>query len=352
MILGIDTSNYTTSVAVVSREQQLLFDQRTVLKVAEGERGLQQSAAVFQHLQNLPGLLTAALTAYPEIRCVCYSAKPRPMEGSYMPVFRAGEGFAQTVAAAMKVPSVAATHQEGHIMAGLWSAGFRPTGPFLVMHLSGGTTDLLHVEPVKRGFAIKALGSSSDLHAGQFVDRIGVKMGLPFPAGPALEILARGAKGDGETALAGQSHTENPMGTAPAISGKEAEMSSYSLQLPSSVSGYTISFSGPCSAAERQIGRGADPVWVAFAVFRCVANSVEKVLKKAMAETGLREVLFVGGVAANQLIRQRLIDRLSPSSLRNVRLYFAGSDYSRDNAVGIGLLGLETLRTAVDSSKI
>lgn len=309
MILGIDTSNYTTSVAVVSKEQQLLFDQRTVLSVAEGERGLQQSAAVFQHLQNLPELLTAALDAERgEIRGVCYSAKPRPMEGSYMPVFRVGEGFAQTIASALGVPLFATTHQEGHIMAGLWSAGFQPTGAFLAMHLSGGTTDLLRVEPVAGGYQMETLGSSSDLHAGQFVDRIGVQLGLPFPAGPALEALARSA------------HTA-------------------AVTLPSSVAGYTISFSGPCSAAERQIDAGAAPAEVAFAVLRCIANSVEKVLRTAMTETGLCEIVFVGGVAANTLIRQRLNERLAHPALKG-KLYYAEPQYSRDNAVGVGLLGL------------
>lgn len=341
MILGIDTSNYTTSVAVVSKEQQLLFDQRNVLNVAEGERGLQQSAAVFQHLQNLPGLLTAALEAHRnDISSVCYSAKPRPIEGSYMPVFRTGEGFARAVAAALEVPLRTTTHQEGHIMAGLWSAGFQPRGAFLAMHLSGGTTDLLRVEPTDGGFLIETLGSSSDLHVGQFVDRIGVKLGLPFPAGPALEGLARGSAG-WEKSIG---RVVESVGLTYAEQVAEAHQAGESLQfgalsLPSSVEGYTISFSGPCSAAERQIDGGADPAQIAFAVFRCIANSTEKVLKKAMKETKLREILFVGGVAANTLIRQRLVERLGHPAL-NGRLYFAEPGYSRDNAVGVGLLGL------------
>lgn len=347
MILGIDTSNYTTSVAVVSKEQQLLFDQRTVLRVEEGERGLQQSAAVFQHLQNLPGLLAAALSEYRgEITGVCYSAKPRSLVDSYMPVFRVGEGFAQTVAATLGVPLYASTHQEGHIMAGLWSAGYEPTGPFLAMHLSGGTTDLLMVEPVANGFKIETLGSSSDLHAGQFVDRIGVKLGLPFPAGPALEELAQGAWVEAEV-------NEGLTVTGLEDRGRESAIESSTnldagqvvnhpgqhplITLPSSVSGYTISFSGPCSAAERAIDSGEDSGLVAFAVFRCIANSTEKVLKRAIAETGLKQILFVGGVASNQLIKTRL-QRLTHPAI-GAKLYFAEPRYSRDNAVGIGVLG-------------
>ena len=313
MILGIDTSNYTTSVAVVSLEQQLLFDQRKVLAVAAGERGLQQSVAVFQHVQNLPAILPQALAKHREgIRAVVYSAKPRPLTESYMPVFRTGEGFAETVGAALGVPVYQTTHQEGHVMAGLWSAGFVPQGPFLAMHLSGGTTDLLLIEPRDVGFAIETLGSSSDLHAGQLVDRIGVKLGLPFPAGPALEKLALTAV---DTAPRGENFV-----------------------LPSSVKGYTISFSGPCSAAERQIDAGVESGVIAFAVLRNIAKSVEKVLTEAIRETGVHDILFVGGVAANSIIKERLLRQLSHPAIGG-RLYFASPEYSRDNSVGVALLG-------------
>lgn len=325
MILGIDTSNYTTSVAVVSLEQQLLFDQRTLLKVEEGERGLQQSAAVFQHLQNLPPLLAEALEHYrSEIGAICYSAKPRPLEGSYMPVFRTGEGFAQTLAHALDVPLFTSTHQEGHVMAGMWSAGFRPAGPFLTMHLSGGTTDLLRVEPVVGGFQIETLGSSADLHAGQFVDRIGVKLGLSFPAGPGLEELALGA-------VEARMLTEGD-------DARGAETLGETLRLPSSVKGYTISFSGPCSAAERWLDAGHNQASVAYAVLRCIVKSVEKVLLKALVETHVQDVLFVGGVAANSLIKERLQRQLTHPAV-GARVYFAEPRFSRDNAVGVALIG-------------
>lgn len=318
MILGIDTSNYTTSVAVVSKEQQLLFDQRKILDVPVGERGLQQSAAVFQHLRNLPEILKPALSEFrDQLTAICYSDTPRPIEGSYMPVFKVGGGYAQTLATALDLPLRKSTHQEGHLAAGLWSADLTPGGPFLAMHLSGGTTDLLRVEPYPGGFRIELLGSSSDLHAGQFVDRIGVKLGMGFPAGPTLENLA---------------HERN-----------DSTNDGNRVSLPSSVDGYTISFSGPCSAAERHLDRGAEPSDVAFSIFRCIANSVEKVVTAAVEETGLKEILFVGGVAANGLIKERLRHRLEHPAV-GARLYFAEPRYSRDNAVGVGVLGISLLK--------
>ncbi len=310
MIIGIDTSNYTTSVAVVSDEQQLLLDRRIILDVAQGERGLQQSAAVFQHLQNMPELLAQALDLYrPWLTGICFSATPRPREGSYMPVFKVGAGYARTLSAALGIPLLTSTHQEGHLAAGLWSSGFVPTGSFLTIHLSGGTTDLLLVKPLSRGFEIETLGSSSDIHAGQFVDRIGVALGLEFPAGMALERLVK--------------------------EGNNSE----GLVFPGSVDNYMMSFSGPCSAAKRALQSGEPPVRVAYGVFRCIANSLEKVLGKAMQDTGLKDILLVGGVAANSLIRERLVYRLEHRAVGG-RLHFAEPTYCRDNAVGVALLGL------------
>lgn len=308
MILGIDTSNYMTSVAVVSREQQLLFDQRLLMTVKRGERGLQQSAAVFQHLKNLPTILEQVFRHRWQLQGISYSSQPRPIKGSYMPVFQVGTGYAKTLASALDLPLISTSHQEGHLFAGLWSSGFSPTNPFLTIHLSGGTTDLLRVQPGNESYQIACLGGSQDLHAGQFVDRIGVKLGLNFPAGPALESLA-----------------------------KKSQIA-VDLTIPAAVKGYEISFSGPCSAAERHIDSGARPAEVAFAVFRSITNALEKVLRKAIEETGIKNILLIGGVAANSLIKERLRRRLSPPSI-GARLYFAKAQYSGDNAVGVALAG-------------
>lgn len=307
MILGIDTSNYMTSVAVVSCEQQLLFDQRLLMTVKRGERGLQQSAAVFQHLKNLPTILEQAFRHRWRLQGISYSSQPRPIKGSYMPVFQVGTGYAKTLASALDLPLISTSHQEGHLFAGLWSSDFSPTSPFLTVHLSGGTTDLLRVQPGNESYQIACLGGSQDLHAGQFVDRIGVKLGLKFPAGPALESLA-----------------------------KKSQI--IDLMIPAAVKGYEISFSGPCSAAERHIDSGAQPAEVAFAVFRSIANALEKVLRQAIEETGIKDILLIGGVAANSLIKERLRRRLSPPAI-GARLYFAQAPYSGDNAVGVALAG-------------
>jgi len=302
-------------VALVDDKKQLLFEHRQLLRVPEGEGGLQQSVAVFQHINNLPAVLEGAFKAVRpgRIRGVAASVKPRPVKGSYMPVFVAASGHGRVLASALGVPFWPTTHQEGHLMAGLWSAGWQPRGTFIAVHLSGGTSEILVVTQDKGSFAIERVGGTTDLHAGQLVDRVGLRLGLPFPAGPHLERLARGAEAGGEQ-----------------------------VDLPSAVKGYDFSFSGPASHAERLLQQGAPPAAVARAVERCIANTLEKVLRPLVVETGHRHILIVGGVAANRFLRERLRHRLEHRAVGAV-LHFAAPEYSTDNAVGVALLGLEGL---------
>lgn len=305
--LGIDTSYYTTSLALVDEAGRLLEDQRRPLAVKSGERGVSPPQAVWSHLKALPDVAEPLLRAYgKEIVAVAASVKPRPIEGAYLPPFKVSEGFGRSIAAALGVPFYPSTHQEMHIMAGLWSSDQAPVGEqFLAIHLSGGTTELIRVTRRPGGFDEELLGGTQDLHAGQFVDRVGVALGLPFPAGPHLERLA--------------------------AQGRFGEV-----MLPSSVQGWSISFSGPETAAQRLVGKveGAD---LAVAVFGCVAKTLEKWLRMAIKETGLNEILIVGGVAANQLLRTRLKERLEHPAV-GARLSFAQPQYSTDNAVGTALL--------------
>ncbi|ARU62221.1 O-sialoglycoprotein endopeptidase [Tumebacillus avium] len=310
-VLGIDTSNYTTSVCLIDEAGQIVKEERQLLLVEQGERGLQQSAALFQHVQNLPTMIERLGNLTGQLRAVIASTRPRRLEGSYMPVFTTGSGMGRALASTHGVPFFETTHQEGHISAGEGSAGVVPADHFLAVHLSGGTTDLLEVRRLADGYDIAELGTSTDLHAGQFVDRVGVALGLPFPAGPHLEKLAR-------------------------------ESADEEVTLPSPVDGYNLSLAGPETAAMRLIASGANPADVARAVERCIAKGLEKVLRKAVQELGVKSLLIVGGVAANLYIRERLVYRLEHRAV-GAKLYFALPKYSTDNAFGVARLGLQLL---------
>lgn len=307
LFLGIDTSCYTTSLAVVDGEGNLFSEARRVLKVPEGGRGLAQSEAVFQHIGSLPDLFTEVFGEFGSytFKGVAASTCPRSVPGSYMPVFKVSEGYGRSIAALLGIPFLGTSHQEGHLAAGMWSAGGPKDKDFLAVHVSGGTTEILRVAREKSNFGVKLLGGSSDLHAGQFIDRIGVGLGLPFPAGPHLEKLAR--------------------------------ESSQELSIPSSVRGFNVSFSGPEAQALRLIQWNQPAADIARAVEQCVANSLEKIIKLGILDTQLTSVLIVGGVSANLNIRERLRRRLEHKAV-GARLYFASPELSSDNAVGTALL--------------
>ena len=311
LVLGIDTSCYTTSVAAVDVEDNLIEEHRQLLKVPAGERGLQQSQAVFQHIQNLPGVVSRVFNRLPEARIVAVAAstRPRPRERSYMPVFTVSETQGKTWAKILRVPFWETSHQEGHLLSGLWSCGMSTPDKFLAVHLSGGTSEILGVTyfSTEARFELEILGGTRDLHAGQLIDRIGVKMGLAFPAGPSLEKLAQGARG------------------------KE-------VRIPSSVDGYDFSFSGSETQARRLLEQGTPVPEVARAVESCITKTLEKALRHAVEDTGLKEVLLVGRVAANKFLRERLRQRLEHRAV-GARLAFADPGYSTDNAVGVALAG-------------
>lgn len=308
--LGLDTSAYTTSVAVVDADYNIISDQRKILEVKQGEKGLQQSEALFLHLRNLPFLfeqLPAGVGR--KVTAMAVSAFPRNVEGSYMPVFNAGLSQAEVISHYTAAPLYRLSHQEGHIMAGIkGNEELISREAFIACHFSGGTSEVLLVRRGEENvFNIDITMAGSDLHAGQLVDRVGVAMGLPFPSGKLLESMAcRWEKKD-----------------MPVI--------------PSAVKDDSFSFSGAETRARQLLNEGEASEAVACAVFRVIANTLEKCLLQQAERNGIKEVLLVGGVMANTLIRQRLRDRLEHPAV-GLKLYFADPHLSTDNAVGIAML--------------
>ncbi|MBO8142850.1 MAG: O-sialoglycoprotein endopeptidase [Firmicutes bacterium] len=244
------------------------------------------------------------------------STAPRPAPDSYMPVFKVGEAVGRSVAACLGVPFVALSHQEGHIWAGLWSSGrSQATGvpaDLIVLHASGGTTELVRAETLPGGrFQVTRLGGTEDLNAGQFIDRIGVALGLPFPAGPHLETLA--ATGDPRA-----------------------------VRLPVAVRPGRVSFSGPATAALRALERGVSPADLAAAAQECAAESLARLVGAvAGSASGSAAFLGVGGVLANARVRERIAQELAA---RGLDAWFAAPAHSVDNAVGVAFAAVQAVR--------
>ncbi len=311
VVIGLDTSCYTTSAAAVTVEGEVVASCRRLLPVRQGERGLRQSEALFNHVRQLPGRLEELSRAIEgmEIAAVCVSRRPRDEEESYMPVFHAGDAQGRGLAAMLGVPCFASTHQRGHIVAAMVDSGIAP-GPLLALHLSGGTTELLAL----RGEELTLLGGTLDLHAGQLVDRVGVALGLPFPAGPHLEKLA----------LAGQAEALLPVNMADG--------------------GLCCHFSGAESQVQRWIAASTMPREnVAREVYDLLARTVARMLCAGVEATGIRQALMAGGVASSPLFRELVTARVAKRD-RGLRVCFGKPEYSGDNAVGVALIGAAQYR--------
>ena len=195
-VIGFDTSNYTTSIACFDGTDGVNCSK--LLPVKAGELGLRQSDAVFHHTKSLPEL-SGRLFSNMEtdgITAIGVSTRPRAVDGSYMPCFMVGYSHAKLLAEAYHVPLVECSHQQGHVAASLWSAGRLDLldEPHLAWHLSGGTTELLLVEPEGKNVKCTRIGGTTDISAGQLIDRTGQLLGLPFPAGKHVDALSRDAK--------------------------------------------------------------------------------------------------------------------------------------------------------------
>ena len=307
-VIGFDTSCYRTSVACV-QDGQMRAARSKLLEVPHGERGLQQSRGVFQHVQNLPVLMEEMFAQIGKcpIDAVAVSTRPRPVEKSYMPVFTVGAAAARSLAAALRVPLIETSHQQGHLRAALVDSALR-RDEFLALHLSGGTTEIVRVHGA---LEVELLGGTSDISAGQLVDRAGVRMGLDFPAGPALEQMA-------------------VRGTARAC-------------LPLSMRDLEISYSGAETRLMRLIDAGeVSNDDLAAEVYSLLSRSIAKLIDLTARRTGIYHVLLAGGVASSDLFRRMLDERLKKRGCR-ARLYWARPELSGDNAVGVALIGSDYL---------
>ena len=307
-VLGLDTSNYTTSVAVFDGQGGI--NEGRLLEVRPGELGLRQSDALFQHVKRLPELFgrLEEQGALHDIRAVGASTRPRAVEGSYMPCFLAGASQGEALARVLGVPFYAFSHQQGHLAAAAWSAGRLEllNIPFLAWHLSGGTTELLKVEP--DGIAVKAeiIGGTSDISAGQLIDRTGVLLGLQFPAGKAMDALY----GEGE------------------------KSSKFKVKL----NDLTFSLSGMENKVKALMEQGEAPANIARFALDTVADVVVRATKEAQVRYPGLPVLCSGGVASNSQLRAAMEKRCGA--------LFAQPRYSTDNAMGTAILTHRALEAA------
>lgn len=304
LFLGIDTSNYTTSLSLV-RDGKILKNIRRLLPVDENARGLRQSDALFHHTKALPELASELFDSEyrkDELCAVGVSSRPRTLDGSYMPCFLAGVAFANAVSGALSVPLYEFSHQQGHIAAAIYESGLdrEQQKKFLSFHISGGTTDIVLCQRTPDGtFECARIGGTQDLNAGQAIDRAGVLMGIGFPCGAALDELSQ-------------------------------QSSARFGKIKVSVNGLSCSLSGLENKTKKLIDEGMSPSDVAAFIFEYLSTVLTELCVNLRIEYPGVPILFAGGVMSNTRIRENV------SSITDT--YFAKRELSSDNACGAALL--------------
>ena len=303
---GFDTSCYTTSFAVCDEEGKIVLNEKKMLSVKDGERGLRQSDAVFQHTVNMEYVserMSEFISANPSSlpAAVGCSAKPRDAEGSYMPCFLTGLACARNVAAVSDAKLYAFSHQAGHIAAALYGAGALHLfgKEFAAFHVSGGTTDILHVNGNRNGtFEIERIGGTRDLNAGQVIDRAGVMMGLPYPSGKYIETEAL-------------NNTSDVPAYKPSLVGLQCNLS------------------GIENKASALYGSTCDvPLTSAF-VLNAVRDTLTSLTEALLSVYPGIPIVYSGGVMSCRMLKE---------ALSGSGRYFAPPEYSSDNAAGIAYL--------------
>ncbi|MBO5892127.1 MAG: DNA-binding protein [Oscillospiraceae bacterium] len=298
-VIGLDTSNYTTSIAWFDGVHGANCSK--LLPVRQGELGLRQSDAVFAHIKGLPELSGRLFchTEMDEIHAVGVSTRPRAVEGSYMPCFLVGYSHAKLLADLHKVPLFEVSHQQGHVAASLWSAGRLDLidEPHLAWHLSGGTTELLLVEPDGKNVCCTKIGGTTDISAGQLIDRTGQLLQLPFPAGKHLDALSETAK-NGDV-------------------------------FPVKCKDFSFSLSGIQNKVMEFHEKYNDSAETAAYTLRCVCLAVQKATHNAQKNYPGLSVVFSGGVASNAMLRRVMLPEGA---------VFCEPQYSTDNAMGVAVL--------------
>lgn len=308
--LGFDTSNYTTSVGAVNDRGEIILNSKQRLKVKIGERGLRQRDAVFQHTVSsdfISSSISSIYDKYPdaEISAIGYSLCPRDIPGSYMPCFTVGKSIAECMSAAMKVPLYPFSHQAGHVAAALISSDSTEFygKEFIAFHVSGGTTDILKINGINNGtFSIKTIGETLDLNAGQVIDRIGVLMGLAFPAGAEMERLA-------------------------------SKYSDKSERYRPSVKKFNCNLSGIENKAKEMYIECADKEKTSAYVIGAVGDTLCAISENIKKEFPNLPIIYAGGVMSCQILQSRL---------KKYSSRFATPELSSDNAVGTAYLAMRS----------
>ncbi len=303
-ILGVESTAHTFSVSVVSSQGKILSNAKSVYTPPDGS-GIHPFEASKSHLASATRVLAEAVadSGVPlgDLDAVAYAMGP-----GLGPCLRVGAVTARTLASSLGVPLVPVNHAIGHIELGCLLTGAKDP---VVLLVSGGHTMILAYSARRW----RVLGESLDLTLGQLLDQFGRHHGLASPCGRAIEVAA--------------------------------SRSTNCLKLPYTVKGNDVSFSGMLTASKLLLDGGDSFADVSYSLQETAFAMVTEVTERALAFTGKKKVMIVGGVAANRRLSGMMKDMAGRHSAMVTMTPLA---YSGDCGAQIAWTGWLAHRCGVD----
>lgn len=310
VILAFESSCDDTGVSVIQGNKVLA---NTVANQAVHEKfgGVVPELASRAHVQNIVPALDSALQEsgidVEAIDAVAYTLGPGLMGSLHV-----GSAFAKSWAWSHSIPMIPVNHMQAHILAHFLAPGPYPTFPFLCMTVSGGHTQLVHVNSV---LDMKVLGTTLDDAAGEAFDKVAKLMGLPYPGGPVLDRMAA-----------------------------EGDAAAFAFSKPN-VAGLDMSFSGLKTQIWQFLQRATqeDSTFIArhqndiaASVQKTILDVLIEKLEAAAVQTGIKRIAIAGGVSANSGLRARLAAKQESD---HWEVFIPPLSYCTDNAAMVAMAG-------------
>ena len=264
LCLGLEGTAHSFGAGVVSSEGEVLSNIWHMLSPVEG--GIHPREASRHHSDMGPGIIRRSLgeagVSHSDIQLVAFSRGP-----GLGPCLRTTATMARTLAQKLAVPLVGVNHCVAHIEIGCLESGFEDP---VTIYVSGGNTQVIAFA----GGRFRTFGETLDMALGNMLDVFGRTIGMSFPAGPFIEQAA--------------------------ANGIEYH------QLPYSVKGMDLSYSGMLTAAKKLHLEGVPVADICFSIQETAFGMLAEVAERAVAHTKKNEVLLTGGVARNNRLTEIL----------------------------------------------
>ena len=325
IVLGIETSCDETGVALYDSEKGLLADVLySQVKMHAEYGGVVPELASRDHVRKLLPLIKevmqrADLTAN-QIDAIAYTAGPG-LIGALM----VGASTGRSLAMAWGVPAIGVHHMEGHLLAPMLEEN-PPEFPFVALLVSGGHTQLVKVTAIGE---YHLLGESLDDAAGEAFDKAAKMLGLDYPGGPLVARLAE--QGDRT-----RFRFPRPMTDRPGLDFSFSGLKTFTLN--------TIAKHTQDGVLDQQTQ--AD---IAAAFEEAVVETLAIKCRRALQETGLKQLIIAGGVSANRRLRERLDAVVTKEK---ASLFYARPEFCTDNGAMIAYAGCQRLLAGQSSGLV